>query len=93
MYAPPPPKGFISPLIWGVEENVIERFAAADIPADTISFEKATYTFHRLAPPAELLADFRTYYGPTMNAFEAAEKNGKVEGIITRQDLFQYMSL
>ena len=55
---------------------MIERFAAADIPADRISVEKATYTFHRLGPPAELLAEFRTYYGPTVNAFEAAKARG-----------------
>ena len=59
-------------MTWGVEENVIERFAGADIPEDKISFEKATYTFNLPGPPAELLAEFRTYYGPTMNAFEAA---------------------
>ena len=30
-------------------------------------------------PPSELLAVFRGYYGPTMNAFEAAEKNGRAD--------------
>src|SRR5215208_365771 len=25
-YSPPPPEGFISPVTWGVKENVIERF-------------------------------------------------------------------
>ena len=76
-YSPPPPEGFVSPMMWGVEENVIERFAGADIPEDKISFEKATYTFNLPGPPAELLAEFRTYYGPTMNAFEAAEASGR----------------
>ena len=64
-------------MMWGVEENVIERFGAADIPEDKISFEKATYTFNHPGPPAELLAEFRTYYGPTMNAFEAAAASGR----------------
>jgi SAM-dependent methyltransferase len=76
-YSPPPPEGFLSPMMWGVEENVIERFAAADIPEDKISFEKATYTFNHPGPPAELLAEFRTFYGPTMNAFEAASARGR----------------
>ena len=76
-HTPPPPEGFVSPMTWGVESNVIERFAAAGVPADNISFVRETYTFNFPAPPAELLAEFRKYYGPTMNAFEAAEKNGR----------------
>jgi ubiquinone/menaquinone biosynthesis C-methylase UbiE len=44
-YAPPPPEGFVSPMTWGVESHVSERFGA--------------------------------YYGPTMNAFDAAERNGR----------------
>ena len=76
-YSPPPPDGFVSPMTWGVEDNVIERFAAAGVPAEKISFERDTYTFNFPAPPSELLAAFRTYYGPTMNAFEAAEADGR----------------
>jgi SAM-dependent methyltransferase len=76
-YAPPPPEGFISPVTWGVEENVIQRFEGADVPKHKISFERDTYFFNYPGSPAELLSVFRTYYGPTMNAFEAAEKNGK----------------
>ena len=76
-YAPPPPEGFISPVTWGVEDNVIERFAAAGVPEDRISFERATYTFHSPGTPSELLANFRRYYGPTMNAFDAAVANGR----------------
>jgi SAM-dependent methyltransferase len=71
-YSPPPPDGFVSPMKWGVEENVIERFAAAGVPQDQISFERATYMFSYQGSPSELLSQFRTYYGPTMNAFEAA---------------------
>ena len=29
--------------------------------------------------PSQFIDLFRRFYGPTMNAFEAAEKNGKVE--------------
>jgi alkyl hydroperoxide reductase subunit AhpC/cyclopropane fatty-acyl-phospholipid synthase-like methyltransferase len=74
-YTPPPPEGFISPMTWGIEKNVIERFTAAGIPRQNISFFRDTYTFNSPASPSELLAAFR-YYGPTMNAFEAAEKTG-----------------
>jgi SAM-dependent methyltransferase len=76
-YSPPPPEGFISPMTWGIEGNVIERFAAAGVPGEKISFSRDTYTFNAPVAPAVYLADFRTYYGPTMNAFAAAEQSGK----------------
>ncbi len=76
-YTPPPPEGFISPMTWGVENNVIERFGNAGIPAENISFLRETYTFNISCTPSEFVGTFRKYYGPTINAFEAAEKNGK----------------
>ena len=76
---PPPPEGFVSPMLWGVEGNVIERFMNAGIPKENISFSKETFTFKAPYSPSEFVATFRKYYGPTMNAFEAAEKNGKAE--------------
>ncbi len=76
-YTPPPPEGFVSPMLWGVEANVTERFVNAGIPKENISFSKETFTFNALYPPAKLVSNFKNYYGPTMNAFEAAEKNGK----------------
>jgi SAM-dependent methyltransferase len=75
--SPPPPEGFISPMTWGVEDNVIERFTAAGIPQEQMSLQKDTYTFSFPGSPSELLAEFRTYYGPTMNAFEAAAADGR----------------
>ena len=76
-YSPPPPEGFVSPMTWGVEDNVIERFGAAGVPEDKISFETETYTFNHPGTPSELVGLFRTYYGPTMNAFEAAAANDR----------------
>jgi SAM-dependent methyltransferase len=76
-YSPPPPEGFVSPMTWGVEENVIERFGAAGVPEEQISFERDTYTFNFAGSPSDLLSEFRTYYGPTMNAYEAAAANGR----------------
>src|SRR3954449_10889940 len=76
-YSPPPPEGFISPMTWGVESNVIERFGAAGVPKEKISFSRDTYTFNFRGAPADLVGEFRKYYGPMMNAFEAAEKNGR----------------
>ncbi|QEC70278.1 methyltransferase domain-containing protein [Panacibacter ginsenosidivorans] len=76
-YTPPPPEGFISPMTWGVESNVIERFGNAGIPKEDISFAREIYTFNADCSPSDFVALFKNYYGPTMNAFEAAEKNGK----------------
>ncbi len=76
-YSPPPPEGFISPMAWGVESNVIERFGAAGIAPEKISCDRDTYTFNFPGSPAEFVAAFRKYYGPTMNAFAAAETNGR----------------
>jgi len=76
-YTPPPPEGFVSPMTWGVENNVIERFTAAGIPKDNISFARDTFTFNFPGTPSQFVDAFRKYYGPTMNAFEAAEKQGK----------------
>lgn len=76
-YSPPPPEGFVSPMTWGIESNVIERFAAAGIPKEKVSFARDTYTFNFPRPTAEFVSAFRKYYGPTMNAFEAAEKTGR----------------
>jgi len=76
-YTPPPPEGFVSPMTWGVEDKVTERFAGAGVPAEKISFARETFTFTTSGTPSTYLAAFRNYYGPTMNAFEAAEKNGQ----------------
>ena len=76
-YTPPPPEGFISPMTWGIESNVIERFAGAGVSPERISCARETFTFNAPGAPSEFLSAFRKYYGPTMNAFEAAEKNSR----------------
>ena len=76
-YTPAPPEGFISPMLWGVENNVIERFEKAGAAKENISFIRDTFTFNAPYSPTELVSNFKNYYGPTMNAFEAAEKNDK----------------
>jgi ubiquinone/menaquinone biosynthesis C-methylase UbiE len=80
-YSPPPPEGFISPMTWGVENNVIERFASAGVPKEKVSFVRDTYTFNFPGAPSEFVDAFRKYYGPTMNAFDAAEKNGRASDL------------
>ncbi len=80
-YTGAPPEGFISPMLWGVEEEVARRFETAGIPKENISFARETFTFTAAYSPAVFLSNFRNYYGPTMNAFEAAAKNGKSEAL------------
>jgi len=80
-YSPPPPEGFISPMTWGVESNVIERFSGAGISPEDISFSRDTYTFESAETPAKFLETFREFYGPTMNAFEAAEKSARTDDL------------
>jgi SAM-dependent methyltransferase len=88
-YSPPPPEGFVSPMTWGVEHDVVERFGQTGVAADRIGLERRTYTFEHPGAPAELLAAFRTYYGPTMNAYAAAEASGRVDALHKElQDLF-----
>ncbi len=78
-YSPPPPEGFVSPMTWGMEDKVVERLTAAGIPAERIAFERDTFVFAAPVPPSEFLSWFRTYYGPTMNAYTAAEANGRAD--------------
>jgi ubiquinone/menaquinone biosynthesis C-methylase UbiE len=76
-YTPPPPEGFVSPMTWGVESHVIERFGGAGVPASKIALARDTFTFEFPGSPAQFVDVFREYYGPTMNAFESAEKSGR----------------
>lgn len=76
-YSPPPPEGFISPMTWGIESHVIDRFTGAGVSQERISFARDTYLFNYPGTPSSFVDAFRRYYGPTMNAFDAAEKNGR----------------
>ena len=79
-FTPPPPEGFVSPMTWGLDTHIIERFGQAGIPKERISMIRDTFHFiSNERSPAEFIESFRRFYGPTMNAYEAAEKNGKVE--------------
>lgn len=81
-FTPPPPDGFISPMTWGIESHIVDRFGQAGVRADQITMDKATFRF--TAPdvdPTALINLFRNFYGPTMNAFDAAEKNGTQEAL------------
>lgn len=80
-YMPPQPEGFVSPMLWGVEDEVTRRFETSGIPKENISFTREKFTFHAPYSPLAFLNNFKHFYGPTMNAFEAAEKNGKTDSL------------
>ena len=80
-FSTPPPEDFVSPVTWGLERNVIERFGAAGVATDKISFAKEIYEFNFAGTPTQFVDAFRLYYGPTMGAFEAAEKNGRASDL------------
>ena len=85
-YSPPPPEGFVSPMTWGDEATVTERFVGAGVPEEQISFERETYTFNFPGTPSEFLDVFRTYYGPTMNAYAAAAATGREDDLHAELD-------
>lgn len=80
-YTPPPPEGFISPVTWGVADRVLERFVAAGASKDAVTCEKTSYVFRHSGPPREFFERFRQFYGPTMNAFEAATSQGRADAL------------
>lgn len=80
-YTPPPPDGFVSPVRWGVEGDVRERFELVGARPDAIECERASYVFRHPGPPSGFLDLFRRYYGPTMNAFAAAERDGRAHDL------------
>jgi hypothetical protein len=68
-------------MTWGIESNVIERFSGAGVPKENITFARQTYTFEFPGSPSKFLDAFRRFYGPTMNAFEAAERDGRAKDL------------
>jgi ubiquinone/menaquinone biosynthesis C-methylase UbiE len=81
-FTPPPPEGFISPMTWGVESHIVERFGQAGVPKEKISMARDTYYFASpYKSPAQFIELFERFYGPTMNAVEAAQKNGDADNL------------
>lgn len=85
-YSPPPPEGFVSPVTWGLVDDVVERFTAAGVAPSSIACEPNTFVFEAPVAPTEYLRLFRDYYGPTMNAFEAAQSNGRADELFAELD-------
>ena len=81
-FMPPPPADFVSPMTWGITDHVVERFTKAGVAADRIATEEDTFHFTSASQgPAEFVDLFKHFYGPTMNAFDAATKIGKADDL------------
>jgi SAM-dependent methyltransferase len=81
----PPPPGMPSPLMWGTEEAVRERFKDDRIGDVQVHRRKIMFTFPM--SPAEVVEHFRQYFGPTKKAFDSLDAAGK-EAL--RKDLQEY---
>ena len=81
-FVPPPPEGFVSPMTWGVESHILERFGKAGVAEKNISMAKDTFFFSAPITDEALIDLFKTYYGPTMNAFDAAAKTGRDQELL-----------
>ncbi len=68
----PPPRGVASPLLWGSETH-LRRLFGDEI--DTLDCREQTITL-RFRSAGAFVDLFRTYYGPTLKAFEAAGEEG-----------------
>jgi ubiquinone/menaquinone biosynthesis C-methylase UbiE len=79
-FMPPPPEGFVSPMTWGVDSHIIERFGQAGVSKEKISTAKDVFSFISAdKSPAQFIDVMEKFYGPTMNAVDAAKKSGKYE--------------
>ena len=76
----PAPQGMPSPILWGSEETVRDRFAGKVSEIETI---RKDIDFALPFSPIETVEYFRNYYGPTQKAFAAA---GEKQDAL-RQDL------
>jgi SAM-dependent methyltransferase len=81
-----PPSTMPSPLIWGVEENVRERFGEG---ISRLEMKPRMLKFAFPFSPAEVVEHFRSYYGPTQKAFGTLDENKQAA---LRKDLEQLWS-
>jgi hypothetical protein len=78
-FTPPPPEGFVGPMTWGVESHIIDALASGSAGGKDSMIRDTYYFASPDKSPAQFIDLFEAFYGPTMNAVEAARKNGKAE--------------
>jgi SAM-dependent methyltransferase len=70
----PPPPGMPSPVLWGSEDTVRERFSEG---ISDLKFERRKIIFTYPFGPDEVVEHFRKYFGPTQKQFEMLDENGQ----------------
>ena len=68
------PQGMPSPVLWGDEATVRERFGS-DVSA--LRLTRVNYRFDYPFPPAGVVEFFREHYGPTTRAFEVVSETDR----------------
>jgi ubiquinone/menaquinone biosynthesis C-methylase UbiE len=81
-----PAPGMPSPLLWGDEATVRERFNGS---VSELQLTPRLMTFSFPFTPSEVVEAFRRYYGPTYKAFGALDEKGQTA---LRQELEQLWS-
>jgi len=69
----PAPPGLDSPMLWGTDQHLSDLFGGAVAEARSV---RRTFTL-RFASAEDFVADFRSWYGPTVKAFEALNEDGR----------------
>lgn len=70
----PAPAGMVSPLLWGDEVTLAERFSSG---FSSVSFTKRTLEFVFPFSPSNVVEHFRKFYGPTLKAFESLDRTSR----------------
>ena len=85
----PPPALMPSPVKWGDEEIVRERFKEG---ISHLKLNRRLYPFRYPFPPSEVVEFFRTYYGPSNKAFAALSAHSFEKQAALQADLEQLWS-
>lgn len=70
----PPPESMPSPLLWGDEAHVRERFGKS---VAELRVDKQLFEFRYPYPPAEVVDFYRQYFGPVNRAFAGLDAKGQ----------------
>jgi SAM-dependent methyltransferase len=68
------PAGMASPVLWGDEGTVRERFGPH---VSQLSLTRRHYQFSYPFPPSDVVHFFRLYYGPVNRAFASLDREGR----------------
>lgn len=70
----PPPAGMASPILWGKEDVVKERFGSGVAELELV---RRPMRFDFPFGPEDTVEFFRRFYGPTQKAFDALDEEGR----------------